>query len=59
MLTAHTRELRRFVEDDVSFLRSVANILGTAIERKFAEEQLTLRLQPIAMACVGCPVAGS
>ena len=41
MLTAHTRELRRFVEDDVSFLRSVANILGTAIERKFAEEQLT------------------
>src|SRR5690606_12220551 len=29
MLTAHTRELRRFIEDDVSFLRSVANILAT------------------------------
>jgi diguanylate cyclase (GGDEF)-like protein/PAS domain S-box-containing protein len=41
MLTAHTRELRRFIEDDLSFLRSVANILATAIERKFAEDQLT------------------
>lgn len=41
MLTAHTREPRRFIEDDVSFLRSVANILATAIERQVAEDQLT------------------
>lgn len=40
VLTAHTRELRRFIEDDVSFLRSVANILATAIERQVAEDQM-------------------
>jgi diguanylate cyclase (GGDEF)-like protein len=32
--------VRRFIEDEVSFLQSVANILAVAIERKNAEERL-------------------
>ena len=41
VLSAHSRERRRFTEDEVSFLRSVANILAIAIERKRAEDRLT------------------
>jgi diguanylate cyclase (GGDEF)-like protein len=41
VLSAHSRERRRFTEDEVSFLRSVANVLAIAIERKHAEDQLT------------------
>jgi diguanylate cyclase (GGDEF)-like protein len=41
VLSAHALEQRRFTEDEVSFLRSVANILAIAIERKNAEDRLT------------------
>ncbi|HZM44564.1 MAG TPA: GAF domain-containing protein [Burkholderiales bacterium] len=40
LLGVHSRERRRYTEDDVSFLRSVANILAIAVERKNAEDQL-------------------
>ena len=36
---AHTTQPRHFTEDEVNFLRSVANILAVAIERKGAEER--------------------
>jgi diguanylate cyclase (GGDEF)-like protein/PAS domain S-box-containing protein len=35
-----TQRPRRFTEDDVNFVQSVANILASAIERKNAEERL-------------------
>jgi GAF domain-containing protein len=40
LLGAHSRQKRRFTGDDVSFLRSVANILAIAVERKNAEDRL-------------------
>jgi len=40
LLGAFSRQLRRFTEDDISFLGSVANILAVAIERKNAEDRL-------------------
>jgi PAS domain S-box-containing protein len=40
VLGAHTRERRTFSGDDVNFLQAVANVLGTAIERKRVEEAL-------------------
>jgi diguanylate cyclase (GGDEF)-like protein/PAS domain S-box-containing protein len=40
LLGVYTRELRRFNEDDVSFMSSLANILAVAIERKNAEDRL-------------------
>jgi diguanylate cyclase (GGDEF)-like protein/PAS domain S-box-containing protein len=40
LLAAHTTQPRRFSEDEVNFLRNVANILAVAIERKRAEERL-------------------
>jgi PAS domain S-box-containing protein len=40
VLGAHTRERRTFSGDDVNFLQAVANVLGTAIERKRAEKAL-------------------
>jgi diguanylate cyclase (GGDEF)-like protein/PAS domain S-box-containing protein len=45
LLAAHTTQTRRFSEDEVNFLRSVANILAVAIERKRAEERLTYLAQ--------------
>ncbi len=39
-LGAHTTERRRFTQDDVGFLQSVANVLATAIERRRAETAL-------------------
>jgi len=41
VLSAHARGQRRFTEDEVSFLRSVANVLAIAVERKHAEDRLT------------------
>jgi two-component system, LuxR family, sensor kinase FixL len=38
VLSAHSRRLRRFSRDDASFLQSVANIVGWAVERQRAEE---------------------
>ncbi|MBZ5600751.1 MAG: PAS domain S-box protein [Acidobacteriia bacterium] len=40
VLGAHTKQRRIFSRDEVSFLQSVANILGTMIERQRAEEAL-------------------
>ncbi|AFZ04352.1 PAS domain-containing protein [Calothrix sp. PCC 6303] len=40
VLGAHTRLRRKFTQEDVYFLQAVANILGTAIERKLSEEAL-------------------
>src|SRR5207302_6094097 len=38
-LAAHTESRRSFSQDDVLFLQAVANLLGTAIERKRLEEE--------------------
>ncbi len=40
VLGAHTTRRRKFNEDDIHFLQSVAGLLGAAIERKRAEEAL-------------------
>ena len=45
ILSAHALQPRRFGEDDLSFLQSVANILAVAIERKGAEERLAYLAQ--------------
>src|SRR6185312_15740745 len=39
ILAAHTTTLRPFGEDEVHFLRSIANVLAAAIERRLAEEE--------------------
>ncbi|MDX6481424.1 MAG: two-component system, cell cycle sensor histidine kinase and response regulator CckA, partial [Gaiellaceae bacterium] len=39
VLSAHTRELRAFSVDDVSFVRSVANVVASAQRRRRAETQ--------------------
>jgi PAS domain S-box-containing protein len=39
ILGAHTRERRKFTEDDANFLRAMANVLAAAIERERAEEK--------------------
>lgn len=39
-LTAHSREPGRFQTDDVNFLRSVANVLASALVRQRAEDEL-------------------
>ncbi|QIN78560.1 PAS domain S-box protein [Rubrobacter marinus] len=41
VLGVHTRERRAFTEDDLNFLRSVANVLAAAVSRRRAEEKLT------------------
>jgi two-component system, cell cycle sensor histidine kinase and response regulator CckA len=40
VLGAHSSSLRRFANDDVNFLRAVANVLAEAIVRKQAEDEL-------------------
>ncbi|TVU53772.1 MAG: PAS domain S-box protein [Arthrospira sp. PLM2.Bin9] len=40
ILGVYTTETREFVQEDVHFLQSVANVLATAIERKHAEDKL-------------------
>jgi PAS domain S-box-containing protein len=40
VLGAHMKTTRRFTEDDLSFLSSLANLLGTALERLRAEDEL-------------------
>jgi PAS domain S-box-containing protein len=39
VLGAHTSERRTFTEDDVNFLKAVANVLAATIERERAEEK--------------------
>ncbi len=40
VLAAHTTRRRRFTNDDVHFLQSLANVLAAAIERRELEEEL-------------------
>jgi diguanylate cyclase (GGDEF)-like protein len=40
VLGAHTTRHRTFTWDDINFLRSVANVLATAIQRKRSEEEI-------------------
>ena len=40
VFAAHTTRRRRFTNDDVHFLQSVANVLAAAIERRELEEEL-------------------
>jgi PAS domain S-box-containing protein len=41
VLGAHSTSRRTFTQDDVHFLQAVANVLGTAIERRRAEEAVS------------------
>jgi diguanylate cyclase (GGDEF)-like protein/PAS domain S-box-containing protein len=43
ILGAHTTRPRAFTNDDVYFLQAVANVLGTAISRKRAEEAIAFQ----------------
>jgi diguanylate cyclase (GGDEF)-like protein/PAS domain S-box-containing protein len=43
ILGAHTAQQRMFTSDDVSFLQSVANVLGTAIGRKRADQAIAFQ----------------
>ncbi len=45
VLTAFSRALRRFTQDDVHFLQSVANVLTAAIDRQRAEESIRRAIQ--------------
>jgi PAS domain S-box-containing protein len=40
VLGAHSTERREFTDHDVTFVRSVANVLGAAVHRRNAEERL-------------------
>ncbi len=40
VLAAHGQQRRSFTADDVHFLQAVANVLGTALERRRAEREL-------------------
>jgi PAS domain S-box-containing protein len=53
VLGAHTRERRTFTSDEVNFLQTVANILGSTIERHRAEAQL-LRINRTNRALSRC-----
>ena len=54
VLGAHYRTARHFTDTDVTFLRTIATILGQAIERANAEEQLRARAaQQSAIAELG------
>ncbi len=61
VLGAHSRRARTFVVDDVAFLQSVANLLGEAIERHRAEDDLAearrLARQKERLADIGVIVA--
>ena len=45
ILAVHTLKPRRFTEEDVSFLRNVANILAVAVDRKSTEDRLAYLAQ--------------
>lgn len=48
VLGAHTRSPRTFIEEDINFLHTVATILGLAIERNDAEDELRQRSRETA-----------
>ena len=50
VVSVHTRELRHFTDDDVYFLRSIANVLAAAIGRHEAEEELRQERERLRLA---------
>jgi PAS domain S-box-containing protein len=50
VLTALSRSLRHFAADDASYLRAVANVLASAIERRAAEEAVREREARLRLA---------
>ena len=46
VLCVHATQSRQFTDDDVHFMRAVANILAAAIERRRAEEELNRFFEP-------------
>lgn len=60
VLGAHTRQRKRFTDEDVHFVQSIANVLSAAIERKWLEqrqqEQHLLRAEQ--MMAIGQVAAG-
>ncbi|MGK7903368.1 MAG: PAS domain S-box protein [Hormoscilla sp.] len=40
VLGTHSTKHRSFTKDDINFLQAIANVIGTAVERQQAEEQL-------------------
>jgi diguanylate cyclase (GGDEF)-like protein/PAS domain S-box-containing protein len=53
ILSAHSREIRSFSENDVHFLQAIANIFATALNRKRAEDRLRLMERAIAASSNG------
>ena len=54
VLGAHTKQRRTFTKDEVNFLQAVANVLGTMIERRRAEDEIRmLAVQQAAVAELG------
>jgi diguanylate cyclase (GGDEF)-like protein/PAS domain S-box-containing protein len=49
VLSAHTAQQRAFTSDDVHFLQSVANVLGTAAGRKRAEQAIAFQAHLLNM----------
>jgi signal transduction histidine kinase/CheY-like chemotaxis protein len=50
LLGAYTRALRRFSPDELQFAQALADIIGTAAERKHLEAELRLRAKELATA---------
>ncbi len=50
VFTTHTRQ---FTKDDIHFLQAIANVIATAIERKYADDQLRLMERAIAASSNG------
>jgi signal transduction histidine kinase/CheY-like chemotaxis protein len=50
LLGAYTRSHRRFTPDEIQFAQALADIIGTAAERKRLEAELRLRVGELAVA---------
>ena len=50
VVSAHTKTRRTFNQDEIHFLQSIANILGTAVERKQVETKLQVALEALQQA---------
>lgn len=53
VLSVHTRQPRKFTNDEVNFLQSIGNVLGIMIERRRAEAEL-LRINRAQRALSSC-----
>jgi PAS domain S-box-containing protein len=53
ILAVHTRQRRTFTNDEVTFIQSVANVLGIIVERRRAEEEV-LRINRAHRALSSC-----